>query len=140
MKASTQYASFSKDITCTSSDDQAYESGYQAGYTGSEYIRPFSNNDRMFYRNGHKQGVADKQAGVYADSSESAIETIKSLLSSVGITAIVKVKADFIHNIYTVYNGRSIVAKGQLADVQSKVSVYISTEKSLQADYKNFKY
>ena len=134
MKASTQYASFSKDITCTSSDDEAYESGYKAGYTGSEYVRPFSNNDRMFYRNGHKQGVADKQAGVYMDSQESAIDQIKNDLSSVGITAIVKVKVDFIHNIYTVYNGRSIVAKGQLEDVKRKVSVYISTARSMKAD------
>ena len=130
----TQYADFTKDVKCTSSDDEAYESGYQAGYNGSNYIRPFSNNDRMFYRNGHKQGMADKQAGVYIDNQDSAIETIKSDLSSVGITAIVKVKVDFIHNIYTVYNGRSIVAKGQLADVQRKVSVYISTARSMKAD------
>jgi len=134
MTTSTQYADFAKDITCTSSDDQAYESGYQAGFNGSEYVRPFSNSDRTFYRVAYKKGQADKQAGVYADSSESAIETIKSLLSSVGITAVVKVKADFIHNIYTVYNGRSIVAKGQLADVQLKVSVYVSTTRSMKAD------
>ena len=137
MTTSTSYASFPKDLTCSDADDKAYEAGYQAGYNGTEYVRPFSNNDRTFYRNGHKQGMADK---VYVDNSESAIDKIKSDLSLVGVTAIVKVKADFIHDIYTVYNGRSIVAKGQLADVQSKVSVYVSTEKSLQADYKNFKY
>lgn len=136
MTTSTAYYTNAQHATanCTSSDDQAYESGYQAGYNGSEYVRPCSNNDRMFYRNGHKQGVADKANGMYVDSQDSAIETIKSLLSSVGITAVVKVKADFIHDIYTVCNGRSIVAKGQLADVQRKVSVYISTARSMKAD------
>ena len=134
MKASTQYASFSKDVTCTSSDDQAYEAGYQAGYNGSEYVRPFSNSDRTFYRVAYKQGMADKQAGVYVDNSESAIDQIKNDLSSIGVTAVVKVKADFIHDIYTVCNGRSIVAKGQLEDVKRKVSVYVSTARSMKAD------
>ena len=136
---STAYYTNAQHATAKVTQDEleVCKAGYLAGYEGTEYIRPITQTQRLDYRKSYKQGMADK---VYADNSESAIDKIKSDLSSVGITAVVKVKLDMIHDIYTVYNGRSIVAKGQLADVQNKVSVYVSTEKSLQADYKNFKY
>ena len=135
----TQYASFPKDVTCSSTDDLNFENGYKAGYDGTEYQRPLTNNDRMFYRNGHKQGMADKQAGVYMDNQteeEKTIESIKTNLSSVGIIARVEKTFEYPFNVYTVYSTNRRLFKGSLSNVAARVTSYVYSEQLRQADLK----